>query len=173
MLQICHRLDGIPLAIELAASRVNVFSPELIVSKLDDRFRLLTGGSRTALERHKTLQATIDWSYDLLSEKEKKIFHQLSVFVSGFDLEALEHICRPESAENEDFMDLLTSLIEKSLVITEMLENGTYRYQLLETIRYYAKEKLLNSGESDSIRESHYQFFYKLCERAYKENTSK
>lgn len=173
VLQICNRLDGIPLAIELAASRVNVLNPELIVSRLDDRFRLLTGGSRTALERHKTLQATIDWSYDLLSDKEKKIFHQLCVFVSGFDLEAYEHICQTESAENEDLMDLLTSLIEKSLVITKTADNGTYRYQLLETIRHYAKEKLLESGESDSVRESHYQYYYMLCEQAYKENTSK
>ena len=173
VLEICNRLDGIPLAIELAASRVKVLAPELIVSKLDDRFRLLTGGSRTALERHKTLQAAIDWSYDLLSDKEKNIFHRLSVFVNGFDLEAYEHICKNKSSENEDLMDLLTSLIEKSLVITKSLENGAYRYQLLETIRHYAKEKLLESGNSDSIRESHYQYYFKLCEQAYKENTCK
>ena len=173
VLQICKRLDGIPLAIELAASRVNVFNPELIVSKLDDRFRLLTGGSRTALERHKTLQATVDWSYDLLSDNEKKIFHQLSVFVGGFDLKAFEHICKTTAAENEDLMDLLTSLIEKSLVITKTEENGVYRYQLLETIRHYAKEKLLESGESDSIRDSHFQYYYKLSEQAYLENTTK
>jgi predicted ATPase len=170
VLQICNRLDGIPLAIELAASRVNVLNPELIVSKLDDCFRLLTGGSRTALERHKTLQATIDWSYDLLSEKEKMVFHQLSVFVSGFDFEVFEHICRTESTEQEDLTDLLTSLIEKSLVITKKLESGAYRYQLLETIRHYAKEKLLVSGESDAVRESHYQYYNKLSEQAYKEN---
>lgn len=173
VLQICNRLDGIPLAIELAASRVNVFNPELIVSKLDDRFRLLTGGSRTALERHKTLQATVDWSYDLLSDNEKKIFHQLSVFVGGFDLKAFEHICKTTAAENEDLMDLLTSLIEKSLVITKTVENGAYRYQLLETIRHYAKEKLLESGESDSVRESHYQYYYMFSEQAYMENITK
>jgi predicted ATPase len=173
VLQICNRLDGIPLAIELAASRVNVLNPEHIVSKLDDRFRLLTGGSRTALERHKTLQATIDWSYDLLSEKEKKVFHQLSVFVSGFDFEAYEHICKTESAEQEDLTDLFTSLVEKSLVITKTVESGAYRYQLLETIRHYAKEKLLESGESDSTRESHYQYYNKLSEQAYKENARK
>ena len=173
VLQICNRLDGIPLAIELAASRVNVFNPELILSKLDDRFRLLTGGSRTALERHKTLQATVNWSYDLLSDNEKKIFHQLSVFVGGFDLKAFEHICKTTAAESEDLMDLLTSLIEKSLVITKTEENGVYRYQLLETIRHYAKEKLLESGESDSVRESHYQYYYKLSEQAYMENIIK
>jgi len=172
VLQICKRLDGIPLAIELAASRVNIFNPEIIVNKLDDRFRLLTGGSRTALERHKTLQATIDWSYDLLTDNEKEIFHQLSVFVGGFDLKAYEHICKIEAAEKEDIMDLLTGLIEKSLVITNTLENGDYRYQLLETIRHYAKEKLLESGESDSVRESHYRYFYKLSEQAYMENTN-
>lgn len=157
--QICNRLDGIPLAIELAASRVNVLTPENIVIKLDDRFRLLTGGSRTALERHKTLQATIDWSYDLLSDKEKRIFHKISVFVSGFDLEAYEHTCKTETAENNDLMDLLSGLIEKSLVITKTVKNGFYRYELLETIRHYAKEKLLESGESDAVRESHYQYF--------------
>jgi predicted ATPase len=173
VMQICNRLDGIPLAIELAASRVNVLTPEHIVNKLDDRFRLLTGGSRTALERHKTLQATIDWSYDLLSEKEKRIFHQVSVFVNGFDLEAYEQTCRTESAENDDLMDLLSGLIEKSLVIAKTVKNGVYRYELLETIRHYAKEKLLESGESDAVRESHYQYFFMLCETAYKENTSK
>jgi len=173
VLQICNRLDGIPLAIELAASRVNVLNPELIVSKLDDRFRLLTGGSRTALERHKTLQATIDWSYDLLSEGEKSVFHQLSVFVDGFDFEAYEHICKIESAEQEGLTDLLSSLVEKSLIITKTVDSGAYRYQLLETIRHYAKEKLLESGESDSTRESHYQYYNKLGEQAYKENTRK
>jgi len=173
VLQICNRLDGIPLAIELAASRINVLDPELIVSKLDNRFRLLTGGSRTVLERHKTLQATIDWSYDLLSEKEKKVFHQLSVFVGGFDFEAYEHICKTESVKQEDLTDLLSSLVEKSLVITRTMENGTYRYQLLETIRHYAKEKLLESGESDTVRETHYQYYYKLSVQAYKEYARK
>jgi predicted ATPase len=173
VLQICNRLDGIPLAIELAASRINVLNPELIVNKLDDRFRLLTGGSRTALERHKTLQATIDWSYDLLTEKEKKVFHQLSVFVSGFDFEAYEHVCKTESAEQEELTNLLTSLIEKSLVITKTLESGAYRYQLLETIRHYAKEKLLESGESHSTREAHYQYYNKLSDQAYKEYARK
>ena len=157
----------------MAASRVNVLTPENIVLKLDDRFRLLTGGSRTALERHKTLQATIDWSYDLLSDKEKRIFHKISVFVSGFDLEAYEHTCKTDTGENDDLMDLLSGLIEKSLVITKTVKNGLYRYELLETIRHYAKEKLLESGESDAVRESHYQFFLLLCETAYKENTSK
>ena len=173
VLQICKRLDGIPLAIELAASRVNVFNPEHIVSKLDDRFLLLTGGRRTSLERHKTLQATIDWSYDLLSDKEKTIFHHSSVFVGGFDLEAFEHICGTAAVENEELLDLLTSLIEKSLVITKTVESGAYRYQLLETIRHYAKEKLLESGESDTARETHYQYYFKLSEQAYMENIKK
>ena len=170
VLQICNRLDGIPLAIELAASRISVLSPELIVGKLDDRFRLLAGGSRTALERHKTLQATIDWSYGLLSENEKRVFHQLSVFIGGFDFEAFEEICAAESAEQEDLTHLLGSLVEKSLVMTKTMESGVYRYQLLETIRHYSKDKLLESGESDSTRESHYKYYKKLCEQAYKEN---
>jgi len=173
VLQICNRLDGIPLAIELAASRVNVFNPELILSRLDDRFRLLTGGSRTALERHKTLQATIDWSYDLLSKNEKIILRYLSVFVGGFDIEAYEQICGGTILENENIIDLLTGLIEKSLVITNTLKDGEYRYQLLETIRHYAREKLLESGETDSVRDSHYQYYYKLSEQAYTENIEK
>ena len=173
VLQICNRLDGIPLAIELAASRINVLHPEQLLSRLNEQFRLLTGGSRTALERHKTLQATIDWSYDLLAENEKRIFHQLSVFVSGFDLEAFENICSTGQADQKDLLDLITTLVDKSLVISKNMEDGTYRYQLLETIRHYAKEKLLESGESDTIRDSHYQYYYRLCERAYRENTSK
>jgi non-specific serine/threonine protein kinase len=170
VMQICDRLDGIPLAIELAASRVNVFDPELILNRLDDRFRLLTGGSRTALERHKTLEATIDWSYDLLSENEKTIFHRLSVFVGGFDLEAYEKICSGSTLNNIDSIDVLTGLIEKSLVITKTLENGKFRYQLLETIRHYAKKKLLESGETDSVRDSHYQYYSSISEQAFLEN---
>jgi non-specific serine/threonine protein kinase len=123
--------------------------------------------------KRQTLQATVDWSYDLLSEQEKKVFHQLSVFVGGFDFEAYEQICRIESAAQEQLTDLLTSLVEKSLVITKTMESGAYRYQLLETIRHYAKEKLMESSESESIRESHYQYYYKLSEQAYKENARK
>lgn len=170
VLQICKRLDGIPLAIELAASRVGVFNPEVIVERLDDRFRLLTGGSRTALERHKTLQATIDWSYDLLSDHEKEIFHVLSVFVGGFDLEAYEIMCCAVSVDRDELTDLLTGLIEKSLVVTRTMKEGDYRYQLLETIRHYAKEKLLESGQSEAARASHFQYYYGLAEQAYFEN---
>ena len=173
VLQICTRLDGIPLAIQLAASRVNVFNPESIISRLDDRFRLLTGGSRTALERHKTLQATVDWSYDLLSVEEKQIFHYLSVFVGGFDLEAYENICSAVTGDRDELMDLLTGLIEKSLVVAKSTEEGTYRYQLLETIRHYAKEKLVESGKSEEARESHFQYYFRLAEKAYMENIKK
>jgi predicted ATPase len=170
VLQICNRLDGIPLAIELAASRINVLNPEHIASKLDNRFRLLTGGSRTALERHKTLQATIDWSYDLLSDHEKEIFHLLSVFVGGFDLEAYENIYGAVTGDRDEMTDLLTGLIEKSLVITRTTKEGGYRYQLLETIRHYSKEKLLESGQSEAARASHFQYYYGLAEKAYLEN---
>jgi len=173
VLQICKRLDGIPLAIELAASRVGVFNPEVIVERLDDRFRLLTGGSRTALERHKTLQATIDWSYDLLSDHEKEIFHLLSVFVGGFDLEAYENICRTIMEDRDELTDLLTGLIDKSLVVTRTTEERNYRYQLLETIRHYAKEKLLESGQSEVARASHFKYYYGLAEQAYLENIEK
>ncbi|RLC09848.1 MAG: hypothetical protein DRI24_21165 [Deltaproteobacteria bacterium] len=170
VLQICKRLDGIPLAIELAASRVGVFNPEVIVERLDDRFRLLTGGSRTALERHKTLQATIDWSYDLLSDHEKEIFRLLSVFMGGFDLEAYENMCSVVTGDRDELTDLLTGLIEKSLVVTRTTEESDYRYQLLETIRHYAKEKLLESEKSEAARASHFQYYYGLAEQAYFEN---
>lgn len=117
--QICWRLDGIPLAIELAAARVNVLSPEQISDRLNDRFRLLTGGSRTALPRHQTLQAAVEWSYDLLSEKEKKLFDRLSVFSGGFTMEAAEEVCSGDGVEKSEVLDLLTHLTEKSLVVAE------------------------------------------------------
>lgn len=117
--QICWRLDGIPLAIELAAARVKMLSPGQIAERLNDRFNLLTGGSRAALPRQQTLQAAIEWSYDLLSEDEKKLFDRLSVFAGGFDLEAAEEVCSGEGLDKKEVFDLLTHLVEKSLVVAE------------------------------------------------------
>ena len=133
--QICYRLDGIPLALELAASRIKVLSPEQIASRLDDRFRLLTGGSRTALPRHQTLHAMIDWSYSLLSEQEKTLFRRLAVFVGGWTLEAAESVC---SSVGHDVLDLLARLVDKSLVFIEE-STGEIRYHRLETIRQYSR----------------------------------
>ncbi len=157
--QICRRLDGIPLALELAAARLTVFSPEQVASRLDDRFRLLTGGSRTALPRQQTLRALIDWSYDLLPDPERKLFRKFSVFAGGCTFEAAESIC-----SEMDVLNLLTQLVNKSLVAVED-EKGGSRYRLLETVRQYARDKLLESGESEEARNVHFQYFYDLANR--------
>ena len=161
--QICHRLDGIPLAIELAAAKTHVLGVEQIAKRLDDRFRLLTGGSRTALERHQTLRAAVDWSYNLLLEGEQVLFRRLAVFVGGWTLEAAESVCANETGAN--VLDRLEQLINKSLIITEE-EHGVSRYHMLETIRQYANEKLVESGESESVRDEHLGFFLELAETA-------
>lgn len=162
--QICYRLDGIPLAIELAASRVKVLSTEQIAARLDDRFRLLTGGSRTALPRQQTLRAMIDWSYSLLSEQEKKLFRRLAVFVGGWTLEAAEAICGEES-KGLDVLDLLTRLVDKSLVvIEETIEE--IRYHRLETIRQYSREKFLETEEVEEIRDRHLAYYVRFAELA-------
>jgi len=167
--QICHRLDGIPLAIELAAAKVRVLSLEQIATRLDDRFRLLTGGSRAALERHQTLRAAMDWSYNLLSPDEKTLFRRLSIFVDGWTLEAAESVCNdatsPGVVRSEDVLNLLEHLINKSLVIAEEARHEA-RYRMLETMRQYANEKLVDAGERDALREGHLDYFLQLAESA-------
>ena len=167
--QICHRLDGIPLAIELAAAKIRVLSVEQIAKRLDDRFRLLTGGSRTALERHQTLRAAIDWSYNLLPPLEQTLFCRLSIFMDGWTLEAAEYVCSAEDPDkssfgdnirSEDILNLIEQLINKSLVIKEELQSET-RYHMLETMRQYANEKL---GESDVLHKQHAAYFLNLAE---------
>jgi len=148
--QICHRLDGIPLAIELAAARTKILSAEQIATRLDDMFRLLVGGSRTALPRQQTLRALIDWSYDLLSDEEKRLLQFASVFVGGWTLEALEFV-----AEEPNTLELLEQLINKSLVVTEE-RDGAMRYFLLETIRQYAREKLFEAKQASAARDRHF-----------------
>ncbi len=160
--QICSHLDGIPLAIELAASRVKALSPEQIAARLDDRFRLLTGGSRTALPRQQTLRAAIDWSYSLLSEQEKVLFRRLAVFAGGWTLEAAEAICG-EAGRALDVLDPLTRLVEKSLVFTEEAADEI-RYRRLETIRQYSYERLLETDELDSLRDRHLDYYVKFAE---------
>jgi len=169
--QICFRLDGIPLAIELAAARVKMLSIEQISKRLDNRFRLLTGGARTALPRQQTLRALIDWSYDLLSESERLLLRRLSVFASGWTLEAAEEICSGDGIEISNVLDLLTQLINKSLVvvIAEGSQSGETRYRMLETIRQYAREKLLEAGGSEAIRQQHLNYFVKLVKQAESE----
>jgi len=177
--QICQQLDGVPLAIELAAARVRAMTPEQIAARLDDRFRLLTGGSRTALPRQQTLRAMIDWSWDLLSEAECTLLRRLAVFLGGWTLEAAEAVCgnlqdatadngvnpKPEIVKSEDVLELITHLVEKSLVVVEEQADAA-RYYLLETIRQYAREKLLEAGESELVRAQHLSFFLKLAEEA-------
>jgi predicted ATPase/class 3 adenylate cyclase len=163
--QICHRLDGIPLAIELAAAKVHVLSVEQIAKRLDDRFRLLTGGSRTALERHQTLRAAIDWSYNLLPSAEQTLFRRLAIFLNGWTLEAAESVCTDGSIHRDDVLNLLEQLINKSLVIADEM-HGETRFHALETMRQYANEKLVESGESDMLRDKHLDCFLNLAEIA-------
>jgi len=163
---ICTRLDGIPLAIELAVSRIKLISPQKILERLDNRFQLLTSGQST-LERHKTLRATIDWSYDLLTENERILLNRLSIFAGGCDLEAVEKVCGFEPLDADIIMDCFSSLVDKSLVVTEITKDGSYRYQLLETIRQYGMERLNESGEADKTQESHFEYFLKLTEKGY------
>ncbi len=173
--QICQRLDGIPLALELAAGRVRAMTPEQIAARLDDRFRLLTGGSRTALPRQQTLKALIDWSWDLLSDSERALLRRLSVFWGGWTLEAAEAVTSDQLSREAvgeqpslmtDVLDPLTQLVSKSLVMVERESGGAVRYRLLETLRQYAREKLLEAGEAKPVRARHLAFYLALAEQA-------
>ena len=164
--QITHRLDGIPLALELAAARVKVLRAEQISARLDDRFRLLTTGTRTALPRHQTLRASIDWSYDLLSSSERTLLRRLSVFAGGWSLEAAEAVCAGDGIDRFEVLDCLTQLLNKSLIVAE--QGDEPRYRLLETIRQYAKDKLFDSGDAEAarVRNQHLDYFLRLMEEA-------
>ena len=163
VVDICHRLDGIPLAIELAAARVRALSVQSIAERLHDRFRLLTGGDRTALPRQRTLRALIDWSYDLLTPDESALLRRIAVFAGSFTLEAAEAIGGGGEIEAASVLDLLSHLVEKSLVVLD-LESA--RYRLLETVRQYARERLDESGEADDARAHHVAFYLALTEQA-------
>jgi predicted ATPase len=164
--QICHRLDGIPLAIELAASRVKVLAVEKILARLTDRFQLLTGGSRTALPRQQTLRAAVDWSYELLTSKERTLLNRLGVFAGGCVLESAEEICTWDGLQVEDVLEYLTNLVGKSLVGSHEGADGGMRYGLLETIRAYAAERARETGEADALAERHAACFLRLAEAA-------
>ncbi|WP_231509794.1 BTAD domain-containing putative transcriptional regulator [Streptosporangium roseum] len=164
MARICRALDGMPLAIELAAARLRTMSIDQLARRLDDRFRLLTGGSRTALPRHKTLRAVVDWSWDLLTEAERGVLRRLSVFSGGASLEAAERVCGDEAFAGEQVLDLLTALIEKSLLRAD--GEGTPRYRMLNTIREYAGHRLTEAGETESARRAHLAYFTELAETA-------
>ena len=162
--RICERLDGIPLAIELAAARVGL-SAEQIATRLDDSLRLLVTGSRTASPRQRTLRGTLDWSYALLSESEQRLFCRLSVFAGGWTLETAE-VVRASDTEQGEVLDLLSRLVDKSLVVAEATGGGGIRYSMLEPIRQYALEKLEEGGEIEEVRRQHASFFLALAEEA-------
>ncbi|MEE9298678.1 MAG: adenylate/guanylate cyclase domain-containing protein [Acidimicrobiia bacterium] len=154
--QVCERLDGMPLAIELAAARARVLDAKQIAERLDDRFRLLTGGSRTALPRHQTLEATVDWSYELMSENERAVFQRLAAFRGGFSLEAAEAVCAGGEVDSYDVLDLIGHLVDKSMVVRDEI---TGRFGMLETLRQYALRRLTESAEVDEVRVRHAVYF--------------
>jgi predicted ATPase/class 3 adenylate cyclase len=164
--RICWRLDGLPLAIELAAARVKLLPLAQVLERLDDRFRLLTGGSRSALPRQQTLGALIDWSYDLLSEPEKILLRRLSVFVAGRTLEMAEAVCATAGLERRDIFDLLCSLADKSLLVVETAPDGETRYTMLESIWDYADDRLTQHGEGAAFRRRHLEYFTSFAEKA-------
>lgn len=165
--QICWRLDGIPLAIELAAARVRSIGAEEIAARLDDRFQLLTSKSRTTLPRQQTLYASIDWSFDLLSETERTLFRRLAVFSGGWTLKAAEEVCAGNGLHLPDPLNLLTNLVDKSLVIHS--DKDEPRYYFLETIRQYAREKLVAANEGTALQARHLKYFFNLAEQAVPE----
>jgi predicted ATPase len=160
VVQICERLDGIPLAIELAAAKVATFSAEQIAKQLHESFRLLAQGSRTALPRHQTLHASINWSWNLLTESEQRLMRQLSVFAGGWTLEAAQSVCEG------DVLNLLNSLASKSLIVIDQRTETHVRYSFHETIRQYAREKILQAGGDENVRDKHLAYFAKLVEQA-------
>ena len=169
VVNICHRLDGIPLAIELAAARVNTLSMEQIAARLNESFKLLASNGRTRLPRQQTLQASIDWSWNLLSDPERVLLGRLSVFAGGWTLDAAESVCSGDGIEQQEVLDLMTQLVMKSLVVVDHESAGEKRYHLQEMIRQYAHEKLVLSGEEEKIRTLHLRYFLNLSTRAHLE----
>ncbi|RPI00171.1 MAG: hypothetical protein EHM72_09990 [Calditrichaeota bacterium] len=170
---ICRSLDGIPLAIELAASRIRLLTPHDILDRLTDRFLLLTSGNRTTINRHKTLRTTIDWSHDLLSDNEKVLFRRLPIFIGGCDLQAIENICADPPLDEFILIDLFAALVDKSLITSTTLEDGSTRYRMLESIRQYAAEKLDESGDMNNLRRRQFDFYVSLAETAFSEQMEK
>jgi len=157
--RICRRLDGIPLAIELAAARVGMLAPEELEPRLEDRFRLLTG-ARTAVARHRTLEATVEWSFQLLTDRERLLLNRLSVFPASWTLEAVEQVCSDEAVQASDMPDLLSRLVNKSLVVIERGTEGRFRYRLLDSVRDYAKARIAEHGGITAWRERHFKYVF-------------
>jgi predicted ATPase/DNA-binding CsgD family transcriptional regulator len=164
VVEVCRKLEGIPLAIELAAARMDVLTAEQIAQRLDRALGLLTGG-RTSDRRHRTLRATLDWSFELLSEPERKLFGRLSVFAGGWTLEAAEAVAAGDGIEEGDVVELFLGLVDKSLVVSEA-EVGGFRYGMLEPVRQYAREHLEGSGEARAMKRAHAEYFLALAEEA-------
>ncbi|MFG1934517.1 ATP-binding protein [Mycobacterium sp. NPDC048908] len=164
VVEVCQRLDGVPLAIELAAARVMVLSPAELLRRLDRRFHVLAGGRRGAVERHATLRAAIDWSYELLNPSEQRLLARMAVFTGGCSLEAVEEICHGDPVQRDEVMDIVTSLVARSLVVAEDSVAGT-RFRLLETIRQYGEERLSDWGETSRLMTRHAQFYADLSRR--------
>jgi predicted ATPase/DNA-binding SARP family transcriptional activator len=164
MARVCRALDGMPLAIELAAARLRTMSVDQLAQRLDDRFRLLTSGSRTALPRHQTLRAVVDWSWELLTDAERMVLRRLSVFSGGAGLEAAERVCAGDGVEREQVLELLTALADKSLLLAE--GDSAPRYRMIGTINSYAAHRLAEAGETDRARQAHLAYFTELTETA-------
>ena len=165
VVEVCQRLDGVPLAIELAAARVIALGPADLARRLDRRFQVLAGGRRGAVERHATLRAAIDWSFELLNAAEQRLLARIAVFSGGCTLEAIEEICSGDPVEPEEVMDLVTGLVARSLVVAEDSGLGT-RFRILETIRQYGEERLADWGETDELMLRHAHFYADLSARA-------
>jgi len=164
--QLCHRLDGIPLAIELAAARIEMMSADDILDRLEDRFRLLTRGGRTVMARHQTLRAALDWGHQLLNPAEQMVFRRLSVFAGGFELGLPEAVCAGADLPADQVLGHLTRLVDKSLVAPALEPAGHTRYRMLETVRQYASERLSEAGEGEDVRRRHADHFLALAEQA-------
>lgn len=164
--EICHRLDGLPLAIELAASRLKILSPEALLARIASRFDVLRGGTRDLPERHRTMRGTIDWSHDLLSDGERRMLRRLAVFAGGSTLEAAEAVCCDEHDEAADALDAIASLLDSSMLTTSAGDEGDIRIAMLNTIHAYATERLLESDDDEPLRGRHAEYFCALCEQA-------
>jgi len=162
--QICRQLEGIPLAIELAAARMGVLSAEQLAERLDDPLKLLTGGDRTTTLRQRSWRATLEWSHELLSEPERKLFRRLSVFAGGWTLEAAEEVCSGEGIEHDDVLDILSKLVDKSLVVAGAGEERGPRFRMLEPVRQYSQERLEESGTAERLRERHAEYYLAIAE---------
>src|SRR5204863_9738631 len=171
--EICVRLDGLPLAIELAAARVKMLPPQALLAKLSSRLKLLTGGARDLPARQQTMRGAVEWSYELLTEAEKRLFRQLAVFAGGFTLEAAEAICDGMSTQGIEVLDLITSLVDKSLLVSRVQINRESRFRMLEVIREYAGEALEANGEAEEMRHRHAGYFLVLGEAEPHLNSAK